>query len=63
MTLKKAIEVLTTYQAWRIGEEDVDMQKPSVVTEALNTLLNYHIVDTNEMVNRIPDAGKTISDK
>jgi hypothetical protein len=50
MTLKKAIEVLTTYQAWRIGEEDVHMQKPSVVTEALNTLLDYHIVDVNEMV-------------
>jgi len=41
MTLKKAIEVLNTYQSWRIGEEDVDMQKPSVVTEAINTLLDF----------------------
>jgi hypothetical protein len=64
MTLKKAIEVLTTYQAWRIGEEDVDMQKPSVVTEALNTLLDYHIVDTNEMVmSEKPTDHKEISDE
>jgi hypothetical protein len=41
MTLRKAIEVLNTYQSWRIGEEDVDMQKPSVVTEAINTLLDF----------------------
>lgn len=49
MTLKKAIEVLSTYQAWRIGEEDVDMQKPSVVTEALKTLLDF--TDSPEFCN------------
>jgi hypothetical protein len=41
MTLIKAIEVLRSHQSWRIGEEDVDMQKPSVVTEAINTLLDF----------------------
>lgn len=51
MTLKKAIEVLRTYQAWRIGEEDVDMQKPSVVTEAINTLLDF--TDSPEFCNQL----------
>ena len=41
MTLKKAIEVLNTFQRWRLGDEDIDMQKPSVVTEAINTLLDF----------------------
>jgi len=41
MTLRKAIEVLRSHQSWRLGEEDVDMQKPSVVTEAINTLLDF----------------------
>jgi hypothetical protein len=50
MTLRKAIEVLRSHQSWRLGEEDVDMQKPSVVTEAINMLLDYHIVDVNKMV-------------
>ena len=41
MTLKKAIEVLNIFQRWRLGDEDIDMQKPSVVTEAINTLLDF----------------------
>jgi hypothetical protein len=51
MTEKKAIEVLRTYQAWRIGEEDVDMQKPSLVTEAINTLLDF--TDSPEFCNQL----------
>lgn len=54
MTLKKAIEVLRTYQAWRIGEEDVDMQKPSVVTEAINTLLDFTDSDEFFAVESMP---------
>jgi hypothetical protein len=56
MTLKKAIEVLKSYQSWRLGEEDVDMQKPSVVTEAINTLLDFtdspefFAVESKEMI-------------
>lgn len=53
MTLKKAIEVLRTYQSWRIGEEDVDMQKPSVVTEAINTLLDF--TDSPEFCNQLKE--------
>jgi hypothetical protein len=41
MTLRKAIEVMNTYQLWQIGEEDVHMQKPSIVNEAINTLLDF----------------------
>jgi thymidine kinase len=50
MTLRKAIEVLKSHQSWRLGDDEVHMQKPSVVTEALNTLLDYHIGNVNEMV-------------
>lgn len=48
MTLQEALTILTTYQAWRIGDDEVHMQKPSKVTKALDTLLNYHIFDTNK---------------
>ncbi len=50
MTLQEALNILTTYHAWRIGDDEVHMQKPSEVTKAIETLLNYHIVDTNEMI-------------
>lgn len=63
MTLQEALNILTTFHAWRIGDDEVHMQKPSEVTKALETLLNYHIVDVNEMVNHVPDVRKTIIDK
>jgi hypothetical protein len=63
MKLQEALTILTTYQAWRIGDDEVHMQKPSEVTKAIETLLNHHIVDANEMVNYLPDAGNMVSDK
>jgi predicted Zn-dependent protease with MMP-like domain len=55
MTLQEALNILTTYHAWRIGDDEVHMQKPSEVTKAIDTLLNYHIGDVNKM-------GKTVTD-
>jgi hypothetical protein len=59
MTLRKAIEVLRSHQSWRLGDDDVHMQKPSVVTEAINTLLNF--TDSPEF-NAV-EANKKIKDK
>ena len=57
MTLKKAIEVLRSHQSWRLGDDDVHMQKPSVVTEAINMLLDYHIGDVNKMGEIVTDCN------
>jgi hypothetical protein len=45
MTLKTAIEVLTTYHAWRIGDDEVHMQKPSEVTKAIETVINCNVLE------------------
>jgi hypothetical protein len=41
MTYEKAIEVLTRYQEWRICG-DGDMLNPTIITEALNTIINSY---------------------
>lgn len=63
MTLQESLTILTIYHAWRIGDDEVHMQKPSEVTKALETLLDYHIPDVGKMVNRVLDDEKTISEK
>lgn len=47
MTLQEAISILKIHQQWRLGS-DIVMIKPKELTEAIDTLLNYHIVDTNK---------------
>lgn len=42
MTLQEALNILTTFHDWRLGDDEVHMQKPSEVTKALKTLLDYH---------------------
>ena len=49
MKLNEAISILTYHQQWRKGA-DVEMLSPEQVTKAIDTLLNYHIVEANEMV-------------
>ena len=42
MELKRAIEILTEYNKWRIGE-DVPMIEPSLITVAINKIIaNYN---------------------
>jgi hypothetical protein len=48
MTLQEALTILTTFQLWRISDDEVHMQKPSEVTNALDVLLN-HCVGTLEL--------------
>ena len=50
MKLQEAISILKIHQQWRLGA-DIVMIEPKELTEAIDTLLNYHIVDTNEMVS------------
>lgn len=49
MTLQEALTILTTFHAWRIGDDEVNMQKPSEVTKAIKTLLDYH--EANKIIN------------
>jgi hypothetical protein len=48
MTLQEALTILTTFQLWRISDDEVHIQKPSEVTNALDVLLN-HCVGTLEL--------------
>jgi len=57
MTLQEALNILTTYHAWRIGDDEVHMHKPSEVTKAIETLLNYHIVDVNKMGETVTNCN------
>ena len=49
MTLQEALTILTTHQQWRRGA-DIEMAEPKVITEALDIVLAYHHVGTNEMI-------------
>jgi hypothetical protein len=42
MTLKKALEVLHKHQQWRLGNDDIPITVPKELTQALDTVLNYH---------------------
>jgi hypothetical protein len=46
MTEKEAIIILTYYNDWRMGE-DIPMQEPSVITEALKTIIQYYYININ----------------
>lgn len=47
MTEKEAIIILTYYNDWRMGE-DIPMQEPAVITEALKTIINAYYKKTNK---------------
>ena len=51
MSLQEALTILTKHQQWRRGA-DIEMAEPKVITEALDIVLAYHHVGTNEMVKR-----------
>jgi hypothetical protein len=41
MSIEEAIKVLESHQAWRLGDDDVQMTDPKKLTEANNVILNY----------------------
>ena len=54
MTEKEAIIILTYYNDWRMGE-DIPMQQPAVITEALKTIIHeyYKKIKTKHMEQSI----------
>ena len=46
MTEKEAIIILTYYNDWRMGE-DIPMQEPAAITEALKTIIQAYYKKTN----------------
>ena len=46
MELKRAIEVLTIYNQWRIGE-NVEIMQPSTITVALNKVIDEYTKKEN----------------
>ena len=44
MTEKEAIIILTYYNDWRMGE-DIPMQEPAVITEALKTIIQAYYIN------------------
>ena len=47
MELKRAIEILTLYNRWRIGE-NVDIVQPSTITLALNKVIEEYTNKQNK---------------
>ena len=50
MTLQEALTILTTYHAWRIGDDEVHMQKPSEVTKAIGHADKMPIINQTWMM-------------
>ena len=42
MNIQSAIEILNEHQKWRKGNENVTMISPSITTDAIETILEYH---------------------
>lgn len=59
MTLRKALLILQEHQKWRLGKSDY-MNMPSEITEAINTILEYHIGDTTALIDQVTEVGKMV---
>ena len=42
MNIEEAIKVLESHQAWRLGDDDVQMTDPKKLTEAIDVIL-FHL--------------------
>lgn len=50
MTLRHALLILQSHQKWRMGDELAEATEPKVLTEAINTILQYHIGNTAALI-------------
>jgi hypothetical protein len=50
MTIEQAIEILRKHNEWRRGAEDIQPYAPSVIGEAIDVVVRYHSVESNEVV-------------
>lgn len=62
MNIQQAIELLTNHQKWRLGNDDIPMQIPSEITEALNVLLEYNTSALELLSKYITSSQTEISD-
>lgn len=60
MTLRHALLVLQSHQKWRMGDEFAEKTEPKVLTEAISTILQYHIGSTTALIDQVPDVGKMV---
>lgn len=50
MTLRNALLILESHQKWRMGDEFVEATEPKILTEAINTILEYHIFNDTPLM-------------
>lgn len=60
MTLRHALLILESHQKWRMGDEFVEATEPKILTEAINTILEYHIGSSTALMDQVPDVGKMV---
>ena len=58
MTLRHALLILESHQKWRMGDEFVEATEPKILTEAITTILEYHIGSSTALMDQVPDVGK-----
>ena len=61
MTLRHALLILQSHQKWRSGDEFAEATEPKVLTEAINTILQYHIGSTTALIDHIVDTNEMVS--
>ena len=60
MTLRHALLILESHQKWRMGDEFSEATEPKVLTEAINTILQYHVGSTTALIDQVPDVRKMV---
>jgi len=60
MSLRHALLILESHQKWRMGDEFTEATQPKILTEAINTILEYHIGNTTALIDQIGEANKMV---
>lgn len=60
MTLRHALLILESHQKWRSGDEFTQATEPKVLTEAINTILEYHIGNCTALMDQFPSDEEII---
>jgi hypothetical protein len=50
MAIEQAVEILRIHNEWRRGAEDVEPYAPSVIGEAIDVVVRWHSVESDEVV-------------
>lgn len=60
MSLRHALLILESHQKWRMGDEFTKATQPKILTEAINTILEYHIGNTTALIDQIGEANEMV---